>query len=167
MAPSYSPSRPLIKRIFLGGAAAVLIAAIWPAYNVGIVMGMWPPLTRPSGVPSSAHYVSAVEDEAWFYCFVDRIRDVDLCSAWDGYGRVLIDNGAFRLEDEDRAANEVELRPSMVIRGNGNLSSFIYLFGHRTFFGRLLVPVDAHNKRILPALPPVSIPPGKPSPGHK
>jgi hypothetical protein len=103
------------KRIAAVCAVVLYIAALWPAYLIGVLLGLWQPLTRPASVPWRAWYVSAFKTEAWFDCSVDRRRDVDTCKAWDDEGH-LIAFGNYRLDGENRAATEFELRPSMVIR---------------------------------------------------
>lgn len=132
--------KPILRRIMLSAVAILSIAATWPVYILGVVIGLWQPLTRPSAVPSSAHYVSSIEDGVWFDCFVEPRRNVDTCKAWDFGGRLLAD-GDFRLEGEDRAANSAELRPSAVISSGGH-AYMIYLFGKDGAYSRVLVPVD-------------------------
>src|SRR5579884_1262648 len=100
--------------------------------TVGVVNGFTEAPPRPPSVPRSAHYVDRIEDGTWFDCSVDTRRNVDLCKAWDDRG-VLIADGAFRLEDEDRAATTAELHPSLVLSSGGK-AYMIYLFGKQGVF---------------------------------
>lgn len=131
-----------VRRVvrFTGVVAGVYL--IWVLYHAGIILGFWPPLMRPPGVSQTAHYVSLVESGTWFDCNVDVERDVNICRAWDSNGRLLAD-GAFRLDGENRAATEQELRPSNVIvdhtTGRGWM---IYLSGRNGAFTKALVPAD-------------------------
>ena len=124
--------------MIMGVALAIAVTQL--VYNIGVGFGAWQPLTRPSRVPRSAHFVSTLKDETWFDCRVDEGRGVDVCRAWDEKGRVVAD-GDFRLEDEDRAATASELRPSEVKTQNGQVY-MIYLYGpHGEVLGRTLLPV--------------------------
>ncbi len=126
-------------------------------YRMGIGFAFWPPLTRPTGVPKTAYFVSTFKEETWFDCRVDQIKDVDVCQAWDANGRLLT-SGEFRLEDEDRAAKASELRPSQVapLSENGKLQ-MIYLYGSSgEVSGRVLIPV-VNGKRM--GVPHVSVNP--------
>ena len=92
--------------------------------------------------------MSTLKSAAWFDCLVDPARDVDLCRAWDGTGE-LVAYGRYRLDSENRAATEAELRPSCVLPYPGHPDlAWIYLFKNRTIQGRLLVPVDAKGVRL-------------------
>src|SRR5882672_4171905 len=102
----------MVKRLLLITIGLLLVVAAWPAYNFGVVLGFWPPLTRPRPVTASAHYVSMIEEGTWFDCSVDSKRNVDTCKAWAPDGR-LIASGDFRLEGEDRAATRIELKPTL------------------------------------------------------
>lgn len=111
-------------------------------YRFGTSLGWWDPLTRPGEVSASAKYVFIWESSAWFDCSTDAKRDVNVCRAWDSYGR-LIATGDFRLEDEKRAASPGELHPSCIGATNAEgLSDEIYLFGpHGLILGRKLVRI--------------------------
>lgn len=52
--------------------AAVLIAAGWFAYFLGVNLNLWQPLRRPPGVPRQARYVVTWTRSAWFECTVDQ-----------------------------------------------------------------------------------------------
>lgn len=132
--------RNAIRRAILIAVILVLLAAAWPAYNFGIALGFWQPITRPKGVPRSARYVSLLEDGTWFDCSVDARRDLDVCKAWTQDGKLIAD-GEFRLEGEGRAASKSELRPSRVLTTNGR-AYMIYLFGDHGAFSKVLVPVS-------------------------
>jgi hypothetical protein len=123
----------------------IVLAAAWPAYNVGIALGLWQPITRPIGVSRSARYVSLLEDATWFDCSVDLNRDVDVCKAWTPTGKLIAD-GEFRLEGEARAASKSELRPSRVLAKNGK-AYMIYLVGQRGAFSKALVPVSSEREQ--------------------
>jgi|SRR5271154_4795877 len=103
----------MIKRIVLLVGGVALIASLRPAYLVGVSIGIWQPLTRPSGVSAHARYVDTFESAAWFDCSLDRSKDVNTCRAWDSDGK-LIAFGYYRLDGENRPATENELRPSRV-----------------------------------------------------
>jgi hypothetical protein len=131
------------------GAAITIALLIGPiVYRRGVQFGYWQPLSRPQGVPRTAHYVSLVETGTWFDCSVDHALDVDWCTAWDFTGK-LIAKGAFQLEDEHRAATESELYPSLVEASEGNVHG-IYLFRKQTF---LRGGVDAFSRKLVPATP--------------
>ena len=112
--------------------AIVLLGLSYPTYVVGVALNVWQPLTRPRGVPKRAHYVDAFKSAAWFDCAMDSRRNVNVCEAWDDEGR-LIASGDYRLDGENRAAREIELRPFTIHRGpNGNPKlAWIYLFGSK------------------------------------
>jgi hypothetical protein len=112
---------------FTLGCALVVVLGL--VYWFGILANWWSPLVRPHGVPPGAKHVFIWESAAWFDCSVDSKRDVDVCRAWDAWGR-LVASGDFRLEGENRAATPGELRPSTPGRTNrSGLSGEIYLFG--------------------------------------
>ena len=124
----------------LFSAIAMLVAPF--AYRVGVVFGLWQPVTRPPQVPNAAHYVSSIEDGTWFVCTLDSSRDLNFCKAWDPYGNVLAD-GEFRIECQGRAANLLELRPSRVSRSAGKTFA-IFLYGaDGSESGPTLVPVTS------------------------
>lgn len=133
----------MMKRILRIASVSVLAAAAWPTYILGVAFGLWQPLTRPSSVSASAHYVSSVEDGTWFDCSVNVERNVNSCKAWD-FGGHLIADGEFRLEGKDRAATASELRPSSVISSGGR-AYMIYLFGKAGAKSGVLVPVDRRH----------------------
>ena len=130
-------------------AVIIIMALLFgpSVYRRGVQFGYWEPLSRPSGVPATAHYVSLVETGTWFDCSVDRGLDVDWCAAWDFTGK-LIAKGAFQLEHEHRAATESELHPSLVEASEGNVYG-IYLFRKQTF---LRGGVDAFSRTLVPVL---------------
>jgi hypothetical protein len=136
-------TRQRVMAVVTGVALATLA---WPAYILGVVLGLWQPLQRPSGVSLSARYVSWIEDGTWFDCVADSRRNVDVCKAWDSNGRVLAD-GDYRLECQGRAAVGNELRPSSVSSSGGH-GHAIYLFGQEGARTRTLVPVT--NERQAP-----------------
>jgi hypothetical protein len=124
-------------------AVVVMIASMRPVYLIGVSLGFWQPLTRPVGVSARARYVDTFKSAAWFDCVLDRTKDVDVCRAWDEDGK-LIAFGNYRLDGENRAATEGELRPSVAYPylGHPNLA-WIYLFGeHGDIVGKTLVPVN-------------------------
>jgi hypothetical protein len=126
-----------------------LIASLRPIYLAGVSFGLWQPLNRPAGVSPSAGYVDVFKTAAWFDCAVDPEGNVDICKAWDTDGR-LIAFGRYRLDGENRAATQRELRPSMAqaYPGHPNLT-WIYLFDdHRTIMGKALIPVDEVGKPL-------------------
>jgi hypothetical protein len=131
--------RPKIWAVLALILGLTIAATVRPIYVWGIVYGLWQPLKRPASVSKTAHYVSWIEDGNWFDCSVDRRRNVDVCKAWDADGRLLAD-GDFRLEGEDRAATESELRPSNVTSSEGRTYA-IYLFGEQGARSKMLVPV--------------------------
>ena len=127
--------------MIFGGVA--LIASLRPSYVIGVSLGFWQPLTRPIGISKRARYVETLKSAAWFDCSVERVKDVNICQAWDTAGN-LIAFGNYRLDGENRAATSLELRPSEVhvYPGHPNLA-WIYLYGDReSIFGRTLVPVN-------------------------
>jgi hypothetical protein len=137
------------KRIALTLGCAALIASLRPVYLIGVGFGLWQPLSHPSGVSRSARYVGAFKTAGWFDCSVDSAAHVDICKAWDTDGK-LIAFGRYRLDGEDRAATQHELRPSMVqlYPGHPDLA-WIYLFDdHRTIMGKTLIPVDEAGKPL-------------------
>jgi hypothetical protein len=139
----------VIKRIVLAIGVVVLTASLRPVYTIGVSLGLWQPLTRPSDVSAQARYVDTFKDAAWFDCSIERSKDVNICRAWDAYGS-LIAFGNYRLDGENRAATVPELRPSQVHRypGHPNLA-WIYLFGdHGSVVGRTLVPVNEAGKPL-------------------
>ena len=69
---------------------------------------------------AAARYVSMVEGGTWFDCSVDSKRNVDVCSAWDPWGRPL-GGGDFRLECEGRAATKSELSPTTALSSDGRI----------------------------------------------
>ena len=132
-------------------AAAIGVASIFfvrPVYVFGVVFGLWQPWTRPVGVSKAAHYVSWVEDGTWFDCILDSKRNVDVCRAWDGTGRLLAD-GDFRLECQGRAASSAELRPSSVSSSGGHAYA-VYLFGEKGSKSETLVPVTSEHDNPCP-----------------
>ena len=131
-----------------GGIAFAVVAVVlwWPVrylYAVGVVLGVWSPIIRPSGVPGSAHFVTLVDEQTWFDCSIEENRNVNHCMAWDSSGR-LVANGDYQIMGENRAARPSELRPSLVKRdmsekGRGQ-AVVIYLFGKDgAFSGRLVL----------------------------
>jgi hypothetical protein len=133
----------VIKRIVIVVGAVALIAALHPIYITGIAFGVWQPLSRPVGVSAKARYVETLKSAGWFECSVDRLKDVNVCRAWDRDGK-LVAFGNYRLDGENRAATLIELRPSTVesYPDHPNLA-WIYLFdAHNTIMGRTLVPVN-------------------------
>ena len=125
----------------------MLIAAARPAYLMGVAVGLWPPTTRPAAVSSRARYASVFEDQAWFDCSVDHSRDVDVCRAWDADGK-LIAFGIYRLDGDNRAASESELRPSHVNRSQRPDLAWIYLSNRSGWYGRFLVPVNSAGQPL-------------------
>jgi hypothetical protein len=103
----------VIRRIVLALVVMAMIASVRPAYLIGVSLGFWQPRTRPSGVSARARYVDTFKNAAWFDRLLDRTKGVDVCRAWDQNGK-LIAFGNYRLEGENRAATEGELRPSAV-----------------------------------------------------
>jgi hypothetical protein len=130
--------------------AALAATTLTFAYAVGVILGFWPPIGRPRGVPASAHFVTMVEEQTWFDCTADMVRNVDHCRAWDGTGRLIAD-GDYQLFGEDRAATAPELRPTKVLviptRSGLPLPILIYQFeyGHRNSHSRPLVLVGAKD----------------------
>ena len=104
------------------------------AYGVGIIFGFWERLIRPKPVSSKAKYVSIIEEGVWFDCSIDSRLNVNVCTAWNYDGRLLI-TGEFRLKGQDRAATKDELYPSALEPNR------IYLFdgpGHGNIWTRYL-----------------------------
>jgi len=134
---------PMVRRILLVTSLLALAVAAWLVYVFGVAFGLWQPLTRPRSVSASARYVSSIEDGTWFDCSVDSKRNVDFCKAWDFEGHLIAD-GDFRLEGQDRAATNAELRPSFVISSGGH-AYMIYLYGKAGSQSAVLVPVDARH----------------------
>jgi len=140
-------NRGLTVTIAAAAGATLILLVVRMTYTIGVGLDLWQPWTRPAGVPRSAHYVSTSKDSAWFDCWVDAPRNVDVCRAWDEEGRHIA-SGDFRLEDENRAATASELRPSEVkIDGDGR-AYMIYLYGpYNQIQGRILLPV-INGRRI-------------------
>ena len=139
----------MIKRIVFIFGGLVFIASLRPVYLIGVSLGFWQPLTRPTSVPKRARYVDTFKSAAWFDCSIDRTKDVNICRAWDTNGN-LVAFGNYRLDGENRAATALELRPSQVhlYPGHPNLA-WIYLFGdHREIVGKTLVPVNDAGKPL-------------------
>jgi hypothetical protein len=134
----------VIKRIVLVFVGVAILASLRPSYLVGVSLGVWQPLTRPIGVSARARYVPMFKSAAWFDCSLERSRNIDVCRAWDEDGN-LIALGNYRLDGENRAATESELRPSQVQRyPNHPDLAWIYLLGdHGNTTGKILVPVNA------------------------
>jgi hypothetical protein len=129
----------LIKRVLKVAAAAALIVIAFPAYQLGVALGLWQPLTHPLGVSPQARYVpSYFYGSLWFDCSLDRGRDVDVCRAWDDAGR-LIAYGNYRLDGEKRAAATEELRPSGVSGGPPGRPDLCWI---SLSDGKTLVPVN-------------------------
>jgi len=136
-------------RITLLAILALVVSTLgWCAYEIGLADGWWNPLIRPAGVPAGAHYVLIFPKSAtWFDCRVDEKRDIDVCTAWDGDGRLLV-SGDFRLKDEGRAATRAELQPSIVEGDASGHFDTIHLFGpNRSTFGKELVRVGSRAER--------------------
>ena len=134
----------MLKRIIMVAVVVAFIAALRPAYQIGVAAGWWQPLGRPVGVSARAHYVETMKSAAWFDCSVDQVRDVNVCRAWDRDG-TLIAFGNYRLDGENRSATQSELRPWRVHDGNPQhpTLAWIYLFGVDTKgMPRTLVPVN-------------------------
>jgi hypothetical protein len=127
----------------------VLLGLSYPTYVVGVAFNVWQPLTRPRGVPQRAHYVDAFKSAAWFDCAVDSRRNVNVGEAWDEEGR-LIAFGDYRLDGENRAARDVELRPWKIHGGpNGNPKlAWIYLFGSKDASSLMLVPINSAGQPL-------------------
>jgi len=138
-------SRRIWYRVLIGGLVLLAAAVIDITYSLGIIFSAWQPIIRPHGVSSAAVYVSTVEDGAWFDCRVDAAQNVDVCWAWDYWGKLLAD-GRFQLECEGRAATAAELRPTVVARGDGRVQA-IYLANKLEIFGKKLVPVERARER--------------------
>jgi hypothetical protein len=133
--------------IALGGLGAAFLIPL--LYGLGVAFDFWQP-RRPPGVSTGAHYVSRIEDGTWFECSVDSKRDVDVCKAWDMNGQ-LIAAGDFRVECENRAAIQSELRPSSVL-STGGRAYLIYLFGDKGPESKSLVPVSRDGKTECPTV---------------
>jgi len=99
-------------------------------------------------VSAAARYVSMVEGGTWFDCSDDSKRNVDVCSAWDPWGRPL-GGGDFRLECEGRAATKSELSPTTALSSDGRIY-MIYLNGKDGAQSRTLVPVTRDGKGDCP-----------------
>jgi hypothetical protein len=139
----------MLKAALLTILLVVVSILGWFTYILGLAQGCWNPLIRPRGVAGNARYVYIFGKSAeWFSCQVNQRRDVDVCSAWDDYGR-LVAAGDFRLRDENRAATTAELQPSMVGPGGASgHSDVIYLFGpDRLILGKELVRVGSKSER--------------------
>ena len=102
---------------------------------------------RPHGVSWRARHVFIWEGGAWFDCSFDPKRDVDVCRAWDDWGRLMA-SGDFRLEGENRAATSSELHPSATGATNpSGMSDEIFLFGpHGLIWGKKLIRVGPGGK---------------------
>jgi hypothetical protein len=139
-----------LRRTVKGVFAALAATALMFVYIFGVVVGFWPPIARPRGVPASAHFVSMVEEQTWFDCSADLARNVDHCRAWDGSGKLIAD-GDYQLFAEKRAATASELRPIRVERflttSGRPLPVLIYQFeyDHRNSHSRPLVLVGARD----------------------
>ncbi len=133
-----------VKWTILAALVAMSSAAAPVVYKLGIAFGLWQPVRRPRGVSPAAQYVSWIEGGTWFECSADMKRNLDFCRAWDEDGRSL-GSGAFRIECEDRAATQDQLRPSSAISGGGSLY-MIYLFGDRGPQTMTLVHVDSAGR---------------------
>lgn len=133
----------MIRKILLIIGVLVLLIVVPSGYQLGISLGVWPPLTRPPGVSRSARYVSFFEMPAWFDCSVNASRNTNTCKAWNRRGRLLAD-GEFQVENENRAAIASELRPVMVgcDKKDGKLVKVIYLGGQMGISGKRLIAVD-------------------------
>lgn len=148
MARSWAFTKCRVKWAVAIGVSVALIALARPIYIFGVVFGIWQPMTRPTGVSSTARYVSWIEDGTWFDCAVDSKRNVNTCKAWDSDGRLLAD-GDFRLECQGRAATKAELRPSAVSSSGGH-GYAIYLYGDKGARSRTLVPVTTEVQNPCP-----------------
>ena len=133
------------QRCSLAIAIAIGLVLLWPLHTAGVVVGLWQPLTRPPSVSRSARYVTLVEDGTWFECIVDTSRNVNKCRAWTSEG-LLIADGEFQLEDENRAATQEELKPSRVAVSEGRVH-WIDLFGKGGAFSKRLLPVQIETKQ--------------------
>jgi len=138
----------MLRTTLLVILAAVVSVLGWCAYVVGLADGWWDPLIRPARVSVRAHYVLIFGKSAsWFDCRVDERRGVDVCTAWDADGRLLV-SGDFRLKDEGRAATRAELQPSIPQADESGHFDVIYLFGpNRLIFGKELVRVGSKAER--------------------
>jgi hypothetical protein len=67
---------------------------------------------RPSGVPSDALWVGGADGGAYVRCTVDYVLDVNPCSVWNDYTGQLGESGNYRLDKENRAATQSELKIS-------------------------------------------------------
>jgi len=119
----------------------VLLGLSYPLYVVGVAMNFWNPLTRPRGVPRRANHVDAFKSQAWFDCGVDSHRNVNVCRAWDERGD-LIAFGNYRIDGQNRAASNRELRPWSVLSGPNPRLAWIRLSGLGGGPHLTLVPVD-------------------------
>ena len=138
----------MIKRVLAVIAVVTLILSVRPAYELGVELGLWQPVTRPSGVSPRARYVSRLKSSGRFDCSVDHGRNVDACRAWDDAGQ-LVAYGNFRLDGEKRAATATELRPSKVQLYPGHPElAWIYLSDAKGDFGKVLVPVNAAGEPL-------------------
>ena len=131
------------KHVLRSSVAVLLLGLAYPIYTIGVAFNIWQPLTRPRGVSQLAHHVDAFKSAGWFECAVDLERNVNVCRAWDEDGR-MIAFGDYRVDGENRAATEHELRPWNVHRGpNGNPNlAWIHLFGSKGGSSLTLVPVN-------------------------
>ena len=139
------------KQVLIVVGSVSFAALAFFIYKAGVFLMWWAPLTRPPTVSRTAHHVFLWESEGWFDCSVDTTRDVDVCQAWDGFGR-LIASGDFRLKDENRAATGDELHPSTTGPSDQQgLSNTIYLFGPKgKIVGEELVRVSSNGARYPP-----------------
>ena len=104
------------KRLLIYGVPLCLVLSIpigYFSYSVGITLGFRQPLVRPTTVSAGAKYVSIIKNGTWFDCSIDSRRNVNVCTAWDYKGRLLI-TGDFRLKGQNRAATKDELYPSAI-----------------------------------------------------
>jgi len=135
------------KRLLLGvGITLALAICYFFVYPYGIWLGLWQPLVRPSGVSSTARYVSIIEDASWLDCAIDEQRNVNICRVWDSYGHLRTE-GDFRYEDEPRAARKDELYPS-AFGGHDTIYLFDGPHGH-TIFAHALNRVGTQVKATV------------------
>ena len=136
----------MMKRIIGAVAAVLAAAAFYVVYDMGVWMGEWEPLLHPSGVPSTAHFYSTIEEKQglWFDCSVDVKRQVNPCRVWEENGRLLV-NGDFRIEDGNRMATASELKPTRALWSHGKVY-MICLAGLRGACDQMMVPVKENQK---------------------
>jgi len=130
-------SSPIV-RTTLWVLLAVVICV--PVYREGILLGVWPPLTRPYSVPREATHVAGFKfAPTWYDCRFDPVKDVNPCRIWSGDGKLMF-AGDFRLEDVGHAAPPELLRPSTYQRTSEGI--LIDLYGpNKTTWGPRLVSV--------------------------